>query len=53
MQTRGVLVDYRAVNSALSACAKSEQWEMVLKLFEQMPTVTSHAFVPNQVGDGR
>jgi len=48
MQTRGVFVDYRAVNAALSACAKSEQWEMVLKLFDQMPTVTSHTFVPNQ-----
>jgi pentatricopeptide repeat protein len=36
MQTRGVLVDYRAVNTAMSACAKAQQWSMVLKLYDQV-----------------
>ena len=48
MQTRGVLVDYRAVNSAMSACSKSQKYEMILKLYDQMPTVTGHTFIPNQ-----
>jgi pentatricopeptide repeat protein len=48
MQTRGILVDYRAVNTAMSACAKSQQWGMILKLYDQMPTVTGNAFIPNQ-----
>lgn len=48
MQTRGILVDYRAVNSAMSACAKALKWDMVLKLYDQMPTVTGHTYIPNQ-----
>jgi hypothetical protein len=36
MQTRGVLVDYRAVNTAMSACTKALQWGMVLKLYDQV-----------------
>ena len=38
MQTRGVLVDYRAVNTAMSACSKAQQWGMVLKLYDQVRT---------------
>jgi pentatricopeptide repeat protein len=48
MQTRGILVDYRAVNSAMSACTKAQKWDMVMKLYDQMPTVTGHTYVPNQ-----
>jgi hypothetical protein len=32
----GVLVDYRAVNIAMSACAKAQQWGMILKLYDQV-----------------
>ena len=52
MQTRGVLVDYRAVNTAMSACAKAQQWSMVLKLYDQVSErVRGRVSVTEREGD--
>jgi pentatricopeptide repeat protein len=46
MQTRGIKLDHRSVNIVMTACNKGEQWALMLKLFEQMPTLTANSFVP-------
>lgn len=47
MHQRGLRVDAKNVNAALGACSRASQWEMILKLSDQLPTLTRHNFVPN------
>jgi len=48
MQFRGIRIETKAANAAIAACARSGQWSMVMKLYDLMPSLTGHKFVPNQ-----
>lgn len=48
MQVRGIRIEVKAANAAIAACSRSGQWSMVMKLYELMPSLTGHKFIPNQ-----
>jgi len=49
MQTRGVRVDSKAVDVTIGTCSRAGQWQMIIKLFDQMPMLTRNTFVPTEI----
>jgi len=49
MQRQGLRVDTRAVNYVLSACSRAGEFDMILKLHQQMPALSRGAYVPNEL----
>lgn len=47
MRVRGEKVDPKLINTAISACLRASQWELVLQLYGQLPKLAK--FVPNAV----